>query len=154
MKLKPLLSFLLLFVMQEMVAQSDCVIKIKYTGALSNIPFQVQKVSLPTTAYLEGYVRKENRLAYTAPIAIETALTVEAGHFTAATISGMSSHFCDTLPNVIRNVFKKTVNAYSVKFYGKREGEQIEKQIPIEKINFREAEFDGVKGLVIDLGVL
>src|SRR4051812_40897330 len=122
MKFKLLLSFLACLLTGSLLAQPDCVLQLKYTGTIKGSPFKVQKIVLPNTPYLQGYVAINER---------EATFThkINDSSFSVETITEMSSFYCGDIEAIIEGVFKKFRNQYFIRLCGASEKEQVEIQV-------------------------
>ena len=131
MKFK-LVLFLLIGVYAESSGQSDCGINYAYQGKVLSATLNVEGISVPNTRYMDSTANSEDlpSLRY---IQLKDSVINEPMNLE------LSSHFCQGINSVVKNIFKK--REYLIRVLGKPKAggkhRIIELKIPVDKIKFK-----------------
>jgi hypothetical protein len=134
----------------NLVAQPDCIIIFKYVGNITSDSIKIDKIGLPTTPFLIGYINKNEERAF-------SIYKLKDSIVDKTKASHLSSHFCESNENIIDNVFKRSKNGYLIKVVTKKndnskDQKTIEILIPLESIKFTTEMVDNKREIKIDLG--
>lgn len=130
---KSIILLISVIISQIGFSQPDCVITFKYIGQVRADSFNVDKVFLPSTAYLVGYEKF-----------VETggfySFDLDSMSFSNDFPSHMSSDFCMEPENIVEHVFKNVEN-YPVRISSQVKDQagkcvMYESVIPIDQIKF------------------
>lgn len=128
-------------------AQADCRILFVYKATIVSHSVKIEKIGVPSTRLLVGYISADNDLAfqYSKPV---------GGEFSDTLISHLSSEFCGEIDNVIKNVFIGNKKQYTIRISSYRSERFTEALIPIESIKFVPIKKANGVHLIIDLGTI
>ena len=130
---KPFIILILLLITQLGYSQADCVLTFKIRGKVIANGINLDKIYLPSTAFLVGYEKFDTQAGF-------YVLTLESESFSDEFRSHLSSDFCMDSKLIIERVFKK-VKSYPIRITEKIKDHvgkfrTYELKIPTDQIHF------------------
>jgi len=146
-----ILAAIICFLMvTKIFAQADCIIWFKYKGSILSDSLKIEKIGLPTTPFLCGYIKETDREAF-------DLLELKDSVINDTCYSHLSSDFCLEYNYMLNRVFRKDNKGYPIEIFcsntkdiAKRK--MIELTLPIDKITFSPGNKESKLKIIIDLG--
>ena len=145
---KSLFSFALILLSNNLFSQADCVRPLIYSGKINIRNFDIEKIQVPSTLFLNNIVKFNKSGGF-------KVIKTDSISFSKKLSTNLSSVFCESSEEIIENFFKKK-KIYPIKIFKKKKNhfrkyKVLKFKIPVEKMTFKITEDEIIEIIYPDI---